>query len=199
MVESTSLLTRQGLKTLDGSNPSVSANKFMKTFKSVLILIVVLSLSVAVLGATKTKKDADFLSKDLEIDLSPEIKSEQLCYIWNTEAGDKAMLSVDIRDDKAIGEFYWLPFEKDSKTGIFKGNLSQSGEVSRVINGIWETKAEGMTANEEIKIILEENIAKVGFGEMKDRGDGVYVYANTDDLSYEPNLQRTDCGDEAMD
>lgn len=175
----------------------------MKTFKSVIILIIGLSLTVTILGATKTDKNSssedNAKEENKEINLSPQIDAEQLCYIWNTEAGDKAMLSIDIREDKAIGEFYWLPFEKDSKTGIFKGNLSQASETSRIVSGFWETKAEGMTANEEIKIILEENIAKVGFGEMKDRGDGVYVYANPDDLSYEPNLQETDCGDEAMD
>ena len=71
--------------------------------------------------------------------------------------------------------------------------------ISRRINAIWETKAEGMTVNEELKIIFGEGTANIGFGEMKDRGDGVYVYANPDKLSYEPNLSDTDCGDEAMD
>jgi len=180
----------------------------MKTFKSVAILIIGLSITVTILGATKTnknlieiEKDKLAIEKDGEIDLSPEIKATQLCYIWNTEAGDSAKLSMDIRADKVIGEFYWLPSEKDSKTGIFKGTVTpvDPSSMSRTVSGIWKTSAEGMTADEEIKIIFGEGIANVGFGEMKDRGDGVYVYANPNDLSYEPNLQQTDCGDEAMD
>lgn len=39
MVESTSLLTRQGVKTLDGSNPSVSAN-FRKVFLDAKLKII---------------------------------------------------------------------------------------------------------------------------------------------------------------
>lgn len=176
----------------------------MKTFKSILIIVIILPLTIAILNFTKTEKDTEkeqtkLPDENWEINLGSEASAEQLCFIWNTEAGDSAKLSMDVREDKVIGEFYWLPYEKDSKAGVFKGNISKENENSRIVSGIWEAKAEGTVVKEEIKIILEENIAKVGFGEMKDRGDGVYVYAFPDKISYGPNLQQTDCGDEAMD
>ncbi|MCE9549156.1 hypothetical protein K8Q98_02035, partial [Candidatus Nomurabacteria bacterium] len=136
------------------------------------------------------------------LDTSPDVVAKQLCYIWNTEAGDKAMLSMDIRGDNVIGEFYFLPFEKDSKVGIFKGVVSPLDENTnkKTVYSIWETKAEGATVKEEFYIIYEEGgVASPGFGEMQDRGDGVYLYADPEKVSYPINLQQTDCGDEAMD
>lgn len=131
----------------------------------------------------------------------PNVNARQLCYIWNTEAGDKAQLSMDIRGTDVIGELNWLPAEKDKKTGIFKGTATAVDpySMSRTFNGFWDTSAEGMNTKEELIIKFGEGTANVGFGEMKDRGDGVYVYAHPDKLSYEPNLSQTDCGDNAMD
>lgn len=179
----------------------------MKTLKSVLIIIIVLPLIVIILGATKTNKDIKPKEKtnlpddSWSINLAPEVSARQLCYIWNTEAGDSAKLSMDLRADKVIGEFYWLPFAKDKKTGVFKGSVTPMDPMtsSRTVSAIWEVSAEGMINKEEIKIIFGEGTANVGFGKMKDRGDGVFIYANPDKLYFGPNLQQTDCGDEAMD
>jgi hypothetical protein len=132
---------------------------------------------------------------------NPNIDARQLCYIWNTEAGDKAQLSMDIRGSEVIGELNWLPAEKDKKTGIFKGTASTVDpySMSRTFDGFWDVSAEGMTSKEQLIIKFGDGTANVGFGEMKDRGDGVYVYAHPESLSYEPNLSQTDCGDNAMD
>ncbi len=133
---------------------------------------------------------------------NPNLEARQLCYIWNTEAGDKAQLSMDIRGGTdVIGELNWLPAEKDKKTGTFAGTAGAVDpySMSRTFHGFWNTSAEGMTTKEELIIKFGEGTANVGFGEMKDRGDGVYVYAHPESLSYEPNLSQTDCGDNAMD
>lgn len=131
-------------------------------------------------------------------DINTEILTEQVCYIWNTEAGDTALLTMDISGTDVVGEFNWLPAEKDKKTGIFNGIISDDG-TNKIVNAIWSTSAEGMTAQEELKIIIEGDIAKVGFGEMKDNGSGAYVYANPDEISYAPSLQKTDCSNSAME
>lgn len=131
----------------------------------------------------------------------PNINAVQMCYIWNTEAGDKAMLSMDIRGENVIGEFNWLPFEKDKKTGIFKGTVGSLNqmEMARTVNAWWETSAEGMTNTEQIIIKFGDGVAAIGFGEMKEDTQGRWVYADPTKLSFEPNLSQTDCGDEAMD
>ncbi|MEJ0001947.1 MAG: hypothetical protein WDN09_02085 [bacterium] len=181
----------------------------MKTFISVLIIIAVLGVTVAFLHVvgkkpvpvapvtgtypnTPTVPDPD--------SLSPDVNASQLCYIWNTEDGSKAMLSMDVRDQNVIGEFHWLPAEKDKKVGIFTGTITPRDLIGkRIVNAFWNTSAEGMTATEELKIIVGDSVATPAFGEMKDRGDGTYVYADPSKLDYSINLQQTGCGDSAMD
>lgn len=169
----------------------------MKNCKYIILVLILVAIGIFL---SKSPKSA-YAPVDKGIDLSPNVKAEQLCYIWNTEAGDKAKLSVDIRNENVIGEFYFLPAEKDSKVGIFTGTISPLDVKtnSRTINSFWEAKAEGTQVKEEFKILLEDSIAKPGFGEMKDRGDGVYLYANPKNIFFGPNLQQADCGDKAMD
>ncbi len=129
---------------------------------------------------------------------TPADVSDEMCYIWNTEAGDSATLRFALNENDVSGSFKWLPAEKDSKTGNFSGQLAGTDGGMKVIDAIWNTSAEGMTAKEEMKIKFSDTMAGVGFGEMREGSGGVYEYANPNDLSYEPNLSRTDCSDEAV-
>lgn len=179
----------------------------MKVFKSVLIIVVVLAVAVGVLHVTSTlhpgrgtaaPADAP-AGADAGASLPPTASAEQTCYIWNTEAGDKALLSMDVRGSSVIGEFHWLPAEKDKKEGIFKGSIAADPSTGeRLVTALWDAHAEGTVATEELRIKIDGAVAAAGFGEMKDRGDGVYAYADPAAISYAPNLQQTDCGDSAM-
>jgi hypothetical protein len=171
----------------------------MKLTLKVAFIFAVLLIAGVILDRMERSPTPEELS-NVEIDLSPEAEATQTCYIWNTEAGDRAMISMDIRNDNVIGEFYWLPFAKDSKTGIFKGTVSSPDllTLNRTIDALWEASGEGVTNNEELRIVFGEGIASPGFGEMALEGS-VYRYAEPKNISYPINLQQTDCGDEAMD
>ena len=176
----------------------------MKILKTILIVIAILLLIVLAFFFIKNKMGEEKITPpdtSLDIELSPEINAQQLCYIWNTEAGDSAKLSIDIRADKVIGEIYLLLAKNEPKTGIFKGNVSPVDPKTskQTINALWESKKGATTRKEEVSIIFGGGIANIGSGEMKDKGDGIYIYANPAKLSYAPNLQQTDCGDKAMD
>lgn len=176
----------------------------MKILKTVLIIIAIVLLVVLVLFFTRNKageEKTNLPDSSLDINLSPEVNAQQLCYIWNTEAGDSAKLSMDIREDKVIGEFHWLLTKNELKSGIFRGNVSpvDAKTKKQAVSAVWDSKKGTVTRQEELTIIFGGGIANVGFGTMKDRGDGIYVYANPEKLSFEPNLQQTGCGDEAMD
>ncbi len=175
--------------------------KTWQTILGVLILIAAIVWFIKMPAKDVVPTPVTETPGDTNVVEDPNIDATQLCFIWNTEAGDKAQLSMDIRGENVIGEFLWLPDEKDSKTGIFKGTVGPVDQMSmsRTVNGFWATSAEGVTNTEEIIIKFGEGNAAVGFGEMKDRGDGTWVYANPDKLSFEPNMSDTDCGDEAMD
>ena len=126
---------------------------------------------------------------------TPEPHKVSLCFIRNTEDGGHADIKMNIVGDKVTGEFNWLPNGKDAKTGTFAGSISPVDQMmmGRTLDVIWDAHAEGTVHKEQLKIIMGEGNAAPGFGEMKDRGDGVLVYANPEKIVYEPNLSDVDC------
>jgi hypothetical protein len=131
---------------------------------------------------------------------SEDLASAPLCFIYNTEDGSTADVVMNIQGDTVSGTFAYAWAEKDSKGGSFKGTISPPDPVqmTRVLKVWWDSESEGKRATEELYIRMEEGIAVPGFGEMKDRGDGVYVYASPDDISYGPHLSLADCKTETV-
>ena len=65
---------------------------------------------------------------------------------------------------------------------------------SRMAELVWNSSAEGMNVTEELNIEFGEGSAVALFGEMIDRGDGVYVYKDKKKLSPGVQLSQFDCG-----
>ena len=109
----------------------------------------------------------------------------------------KYTLRMNLSGDKVDGELKFLPAEKDSKVGKFNGSVSALDQMlmGRRISAMWDTMAEGMNTTEELKIIFGEGTASVGFGEMVDRGDGVYVYKNPEAITYSLDMSDVACDD----
>ncbi len=159
----------------------------MKASKYILIVLIVAILAFSFLH----KKKADDV-------VNVPMDSTELCYIWNTEAGDRASLRMDItRDGKVTGSFDWIPAEKDSKRGSIEGVAGPLERItmSRTADLWWTASAEGTTNTEQLIVKFGEGTAYPGFGEMKDRGDGTYVYADPGAITYSLALQDTDCND----
>lgn len=170
----------------------------MQNLKYALIILVLLGVGSFLI------KNNDNPSKleDIVINTSPEVDAKQLCYIWNTEAGDKAMISMDIREENTIGEFYLSLTDEQPISGIFRGVVSPVDEATnkRSVNALWEVTSGESQLTSELVIIFEEGgVAAPGFGEMADRGDGVFAYTDPANIYFPISLQQTDCGDEAMD
>lgn len=175
----------------------------MKILKIILaIIVIVLLIVMAWLFVTNKIGGNKVTPPDtsLNTNVPSNAISERLCYIWNTEAGDRAKLSIDIRGDKATGEIYWLLAKNEPKTGIFIGTVSpiDAKTMKQNIVALWDSKKGTTTRKEVVSIIFGKGIANIGFGEMKVQGDGTYMYADPSKISFEPNLQQTDCNDEAM-
>ena len=130
-----------------------------------------------------------------------DIKSGEFCFAKfgvpdKNGSYDRYTLRLILNDGKATGELNLLPAETDSKTGEFEGVVGAVNEaMERTADLWWFTFAEGMSAKEELKIILSENTASIGFGEMVDRGDGVYIYKDSKNISYTLELASMPCVD----
>lgn len=110
---------------------------------------------------------------------------------------DKYTLRLILDGSTAKGELNFLPAEKDRKTGEVSGTVSAVDKtmMARTADLWWFNFAEGMSAQEQVKIIFGEGVASVGFGEMVDRGDGVYVYKDPKNIKYTLELNDVACSD----
>lgn len=172
----------------------------MKNNKNITVLILVVIIAWA--GFLYFKK-AEAPTEEIVQDNTEVVENTnkiQMCFIYNTEAGDKASIIMNINGDDVDGEFNWVPAEKDSKTGKFSGAISPVDPymMARTLDVIWDASAEGTLVKEQLKIIMGEGNASPGFGEMKDRGDGVYVYTDPENINYSLNLSLTSCDDEFL-
>lgn len=173
------------------NNSLTSTGKIIRNIIIFLILLAVLFI----LNIKKTEENGIPI-----VDNKPEIVS--FCFYQKDISGDligKYSLRLNLEGEKAYGELNFLPAEKDSKIGEFVGTvgLVEPMLMGRRVSAMWNTLAEGKNTTEELKIIFGEGTASIGFGIQKDRGDGVYVYENEDDVKYTLNL--SDIGCEVLD
>lgn len=127
------------------------------------------------------------------------INTISMCYRYfhETDRGlfDQAWLKMEIAGDQLTGEYQYLPAEKDKKVGEFTGTVGAMDPAisARTAKVWWDSFAEGMRVTEELQIQFGEGSAVVLFGEMIDRGDGVYVYKNSAAVTPGPQMSQIDC------
>jgi hypothetical protein len=163
----------------------------MKNFLFILLVLIILGLGVL------WWKD----NSRLPVASEPETKAE-LCFAKYEDSADSEFedaytLRINIDGEKATGALRLLPAEKDALVGTFEGTVSPADQASqsRSAHLWWNTEGEGMTAKQELAIMIKEGMANVGFGEMMDRGDGVYVYKDPAKVDYSFALPSISCED----
>lgn len=148
-----------------------------------LIVIIMILLVINVLFFTEDKQ---LTTSSINSTSSQPIL---MCYQYSkqTQRGytDRALLKLSILGDKVTGEYKNLPAEKDSKVGTFIGSVGvMDPKISgRIADVWWNSTAEGINVTEQLKIIFGEGSAVALFGEMVDRGDGVYIYKDISKLT----------------
>lgn len=169
--------------------------------KKISIIVVLLILVAGAFYFLLKKEPVDEV---VNIPVVEETKPVELCFAQFGKANVRGLsdkntlrMSLDNTKGKVTGELKFLPAEKDSKVGKFEGTVSAVDKVmmARTVDATWDTFAEGMNTKEQLKLIFGEGTASIGFGEMVNRGDGVYVYKDPAKILY--NLQLTDvaCAD----
>jgi len=170
-----------------------STAKKSGAWKGVLLFMVLVALVLVFLGNKNKEVNDDVVLDD------NQNTPISLCFfkkeIPTDPSSGKYTLRLNLNGDKVDGELKFLPKEKDSKVGKFEGLVSPVDKtmMARAVSATWDTFAEGMNTKEELNIIFGEGNASIGMGEMKDRGDGVYVYANPEKILYNLDLTDVDC------
>lgn len=176
-------------------------NKLYKT-KQILIIVLIFIIIGAIVLSINPKKENNTTNRQDDTTLNiEEQKPIEFCYYRGDKATsgfyDIAWLKLNILGEKISGEFHNLPAESDSKIGTFEGTILPIDEMAIKRNALvwWNSQAEGMEVKEELAIEFGDNDATVGFGEMIDRGDGVYVYKDKTNLFYIKGMDKVDCGE----
>lgn len=157
--------------------------------------VYIIVIGVVVLGAL-------FLTqKKPSLPAGTNTLSAERCFMWNTEAGDRATLRLSAPDEKSVtGSFTFAPFEKDRRSGTFTGSIENENPdtMTQTARLLWSAEGEGVTNQEELFVLLTDHDARPGFGEMKAGSDGVYRYASPESIFYGPTLSETSCDDAAL-
>lgn len=164
--------------------------------KKILIYIVISIFIIVVIFVSLSKHKK---SEIVQNPPAPTPEAIDMCYQYfkDTSSGfaDRAWLKMSILGDKVTGEYQNLPAEKDSKVGKFDGTVGKMNpKISgRIADVWWNSSAEGMNVREQLNIEFGEGSAVALFGEMIDRGDGVYVYKDATKLTPGFQMSQTDC------
>lgn len=141
-----------------------------------------------------------FYKKEKGNEVAVDTQPVELCYRSAVEGKsglvDRSTLHVKISGTNVTGDYQNLPAEKDKKVGTFVGTVGPVNPQtsSRMAELMWNSSAEGMNVTEELNIEFGEGSAVALFGEMVDRGDGVYMYKDKKKLSPGVQLSQFDCG-----
>lgn len=164
----------------------------MTRFGKTVVLVIILFLAI---GGFLL-----FRSKSPQSDIAQNIPEEEtLCYYYSNKTlhglYDRAWLETHIVAGNVTGEFTNYPAETGSKMGTFTGTVAIDGAVpaDRTLNLWWDSLAEGTKATEELIVDLNDSTAHVNFGEMIDRGDGVYIYKEKTKPMAGPTLLEISC------
>lgn len=168
----------------------------MKNTVTILVALLVLGLIIWAIAKGPNRDDPAVVGPD---QVSQVTEPVQLCYYRNsptaTGLSDVSWVRMSLAGGRVSGEVQYLPAERDSKTGPISGTVSPMNPTtsSRTATVIWTASAEGITNPEELVIEFGEGAAALGFGEMVDNGNGTYVYAHKDAITYAPAMSQVDC------
>lgn len=168
----------------------------LKTKQILIILFIFILVSGIAIMVIRNKK---VTTNNTNIPSTVAEQPIKMCYyrFTKTNSGlyDKAWLKLNITGNNISGEFNNIPAEKDSKVGTFEGTVGPVDQtsMSRKAEVWWNSMAKGMTVKEELILNFGEGSANAGFGEMVDRGDGIYVYKDKTKLFYLDQLNQIDC------
>lgn len=170
-------------------------------FKNILLMILISGIVILIFSAVdKSVPEEPVISQEIPEPNVP--KGIELCFYKETLAAsgeyfDTAWLRMDLQGAKVIGEFRNLPAQTDSNFGKFEGTVGSvvPEMMARIADVWWDSESEGMKTKRELRIIFGEGTARVGFGDLQDRGDGVYIYTDKENIDTWQELIDVDCAD----
>jgi hypothetical protein len=155
--------------------------------------IIILAASLALLSCKKEEKTVIEQTTVEETAPTPALAGKQ-CYLEVTESqnegkttNDSLMLNFERNGDSITGEFKWLPYYKDKKTGMFTGTVNGTTATT-----VLTAHGEGLTNKEEFIFDIAADKVVVKMGEMAEGKEGKWMYKDKQKASG-TDIPKTDC------
>jgi hypothetical protein len=115
-------------------------------------------------------------------------KSYTTCY-KHAQGKDFSVIELTRTVDDVTGYFAWVPYEKDSARGSFKGTVKND-----IINANSIYTIEGDTQEEELVFKIEKNALVQGHGELVDpKSNGKLHLKDSTKLTWKDRFKKVDC------
>lgn len=115
-------------------------------------------------------------------------KSSTTCY-QHTLGKDFTVIELTQTSDDITGYYAWVPFEKDSARGSFKGTVKNN-----IIKGNFIYSIEGSTQEEEVVFKMQKNALIQGRGELVDsKFNGKLQLKNPSKVTWEDSFKKVEC------
>ncbi len=171
--------------------------------KKILILIagVIVVAGIVLIVAFSLKKGSASTHPQPPLTEGAATQPIKLCFYGATKTAsglsDVSLAVLNLSGTQVTGMFKYLPAEKDSKTGSFSGTVGAVDKIAmaRTADVIWNVSAEGMTAQEQLRIVFGEGTAQAGFGEMVQGEHNIWNYKDPTHLNYGQIMTDIDCND----
>lgn len=128
----------------------------------------------------ETAADTDVLITNCYIAVTP-IQEE------GKAKNDTISLNFERKGDSITGQFKWLPYYKDKKTGTFKG-IVKGNSASTILTA----QGEGIINKEEFIFDIDTDKVSIKMGELAEGKDGIWHYKDKSATS-ENAIPKTDC------
>ena len=129
-------------------------------------------------------------------------QSVERCYAEEKKFPEKsqnaksyAFLHLRISGEEVQGEYEYYPWEKDSTKGNFIGFVGNQNRDSYFIVSRYTYESEGVVSQEEKYFIIDEEFARIAYGEMVKKADGEYRYKDPQALDFNLSIPRVSCDD----
>lgn len=105
-----------------------------------------------------------------------------------------SFLRATINGTDVEGDYENYPAEKDAMYGDFTGNVNiDPNSGAYLLTTMYSYSAEGMENTEEKYFILNTDQAYVGYGEMLEQTDGVYMYNDPTMVDFSFTIPMVSC------
>ncbi len=102
---------------------------------------------------------------------------------------DTVRMKVEVFENVVIGTLSYKPYEKDSNTGEFEGQL-----IGDTLIADYKFVSEGIISVRQIKFLIKNNFAREGHGEMIEKNDRM-EFKNINEVVFDDgfDLKIEDC------